>query len=92
MLMQLVACGPPVIEEPVVHAGGVEEVEAGQAPDHVAGEEVPEADHAVLAPVLHWAVPLTRPNDKPGDVKLSQLLSLCTSYKSHYNRMQGQRF
>ena len=37
----------PVIEQPVVNTGGVEEVEAGQAPDHVTREEVPETDHTV---------------------------------------------
>lgn len=50
----------PVIEEPVVHAGGVEEVEAGQAPHHVPRQEVPQADHAALAAVLHQATSLTR--------------------------------
>ena len=50
----------PVIEQPVVNTGGVEQVEAGQSSDHVTREEVPETDHAVLAPVLHQAAPLTR--------------------------------
>ena len=50
----------PVIEQPVVNTGGVEQVEAGQPSDHVTREEVPEADHTVLAPVLHKASPLTR--------------------------------
>ena len=50
----------PVIEQPVVNTGGVEQVEAGQSSDHVTREEVPEADHTVLAPVLHQARALTR--------------------------------
>ena len=50
----------PVIEEPVVNTGGVEQVEAGQSPDHVTREEVPETDHAVLTPILHQAGALTR--------------------------------
>ena len=54
----------PVIEEPVVNTGGVEQVEAGQSPDHVTREEVPETDHAVLTPVLHQAAPLTRSENR----------------------------
>ena len=51
----------PVIEEPVVHAGGVEEVKAGQPSHHVTRDEVPKADHTTLAPILLLIRALARP-------------------------------
>ena len=54
----------PVIEEPVVHAGGVKEVKAGQPPHHVTRDEVAEADHTTLASVLLLIGALTRPEDR----------------------------
>ena len=51
----------PVIEEPVVHAGGVEEVKAGQPSHHVTRDEVPKADHTTLAPILLLVWALARP-------------------------------
>ena len=53
----------PVIEEPVVHAGGVEEVEAGQPSHHVTRDEVPEANHTALAPILLLIWALARPEN-----------------------------
>ena len=43
----------PVGQQPAVHAGGVEEVEAGESPHHVPRQEVRQADHAVGAGLLH---------------------------------------
>ena len=59
----------PVIEEPVVHAGGVEEVEASQPPHHVTRDEVPETDHTTLASILLLIGALTRPEDRGKCIK-----------------------
>ena len=53
----------PVGQQPAVHAGGVEEVEAGESPHHVPRQEVGQADHAVGAGLLHTPA-LTRGSEQ----------------------------